>query len=55
VPDNPRALIAEPDRYEPQANATVLDFARHHDLSILPARPRSPQDKAWAAYCTSCG
>ena len=48
VPDNPRALIAEPDRYEPQANATVLDFARHYGTSVLPARPRHPQDKAKA-------
>jgi len=46
VPDNPRALIAEPDRYEPRAQDTVLDFARHHDVTILPARPHSPQDKA---------
>ena len=46
VPDNARALIAQPDRYEPRANDTVLDFARHHDVSILPARPRTPQDKA---------
>ena len=46
VPDNARALIAEPDRYEPRAGATVLDFARHYATSILPARPRAPQDKA---------
>lgn len=46
VPDNPRALIAEPDRYEPQANATVLDFARHYGTSVLPARPYHPRDKA---------
>ena len=46
VPDNPRALISQPDRYEPQAHATVLDFARHYGTSVLPARPRSPRDKA---------
>lgn len=46
VPDNARALIADPNRYEPRANETVLDFARHHDVTILPARPYSPQDKA---------
>jgi transposase len=46
VPDNPRALIADPNRYEPRANDTVLDFARHYDVSVLPARPYSPQDKA---------
>lgn len=46
VPDNPRAVIADPDRYEPRAGQTVLDFARHYGTSILPARPRMPQDKA---------
>ena len=48
VPDNPRALIADPNRYEPRANVTVEDFARHYATSVLPARPRSPQDKAKA-------
>ena len=48
VPDNPRALISEPDRYEPRAHDTVLDFARHYSTSVLPARPRSPRDKATA-------
>ena len=48
VPDNPRALIADPDRYEPRTNETVLDFARHYGTSILPARPASPRDKASA-------
>lgn len=45
VPDNPRAMIADPNRYEPRANDTVLDFARHYGTSILPARPYSPKDK----------
>ena len=45
VPDNPRALIANPNRYEPRANDTVEDFARHYATSVLPARPRHPQDK----------
>ena len=48
VPDNPRAVIAVPDRYEPRVNDSVLDFARHYGLSVLPARPISPQDKAKA-------
>jgi transposase len=30
VPDNPKALIANADRYEPLANETVHDFARHY-------------------------
>ena len=45
VPDNPKALIANADRYEPRANDTVLDFARHYGTSVLPARPYHPQDK----------
>ena len=48
VPDNASAVIATPDRYEPRANQTVLDFARHYGCSVLPARPRSPKDKASA-------
>ena len=46
VPDNPRAMIANPNRYEPRVNETVEDFARHYGTSVLPARPRHPQDKA---------
>lgn len=46
VPDNPKAMIADADRYEPRSNDTVLDFARHYGTSVLPARPRHPQDKA---------
>ena len=46
VPDNPKAMIANPDRYEPRTNETVGDFARHYGTSVLPARPRHPQDKA---------
>ena len=48
VPDNPRAMVADANRYEPRSNDTVLDFARHYGTSILPARPYHPQDKAKA-------
>ncbi len=48
VPDNPRALVSEACRYEPKLNQTVADFARHYGVSILPARPYSPKDKASA-------
>ena len=46
VPDNAKALIADPDRYEPRASATVADFARHYGTAVLPARPYRPQDKS---------
>ncbi len=55
VPDNPRALVTQADRYEPVLTETVRDFARHYGCSVLPARAYHPQDKAWAALCTSCG
>jgi len=45
VPDNARAMIVDPDRYEPRSNDTVPDFARHYGTSVLPARPCHPQDK----------
>lgn len=48
VPDNPKAMISDANRYEPRGNDTVLDFARHYGTSILPARPYHPQDKAKA-------
>ena len=35
-------------RYEPTLNETVRDFARHYAVSILPARPFMPKDKATA-------
>ena len=48
VPDNPRALVAIACRYEPKLNETVRDFNRHYSVSMLPARPYSPKDKATA-------
>ena len=46
VPDNPRALIANANRYEPELNRATAEFAAHYGTVILPARPRKPQDKA---------
>jgi len=46
VPDNPRALIAVANRYEPEPNRATAEFAAHYGTVILPARPRRPQDKA---------
>jgi transposase len=46
VPDNPKALIAQPDRYEPVLGRTTQEFVSHYGTAMLPARPRKPQDKA---------
>jgi transposase len=48
VPDNPRSLVSIACRYEPKLNETVRDFARYYNVSVLPARPFSPRDKASA-------
>ncbi len=48
VPDNPRALVARPDRYEPGLNRAALECARHYGAIMLPARPRS-----WIDWCAA--
>jgi transposase len=45
VPDQTRALIARPDRYEPAVNRLVDEFCDHYDVAVLPARPAHPRDK----------
>ncbi|MBK7581922.1 MAG: IS21 family transposase [Myxococcales bacterium] len=46
VPDQLRSAVRGPDRYDPLINETYLDFARHYELAVIPARPRKPRDKA---------
>jgi transposase len=45
VPDQTRALIARPDRYEPEVNRLVEEFSAHYGITVLPARPAHPRDK----------
>lgn len=45
VPDQTRALIARPDRYEPEVNRLVEEFCEHYATTVLPARPAHPRDK----------
>jgi transposase len=54
VPENAKALIAEPDCCEPQASATIEDLSRQYGTTILPARPYRPQGKANASYYLLC-
>ena len=46
VPDQPRALIANPDAYEPVTARLMQEMSEHYGLAVLPARPGRPQDKA---------
>ena len=45
VPDQPRALFANPDRYEPTPGRLVEELTGHYDVAVLPARPAHPRDK----------
>ena len=45
VPDQTRALIKTPDRYDPEPNRTYEEFARHYGCAVLAARPAHPRDK----------
>ena len=46
IPDNEKAAVRRASRYEPDVNRTYHDLAVHYGTAVLPARPRSPQDKA---------
>ncbi|PIG97907.1 hypothetical protein CS542_06625 [Pedobacter sp. IW39] len=46
VPDNLKSAIIKADRYEPDVNRSLEDFANHYNITVVPARPRKPRDKA---------
>jgi len=48
VPDNLKAGVKHPCRYEPDLNPTYHDLAQHYGTAIIPARPRKAKDKAKA-------
>ena len=48
VPDNLKAGVKQPCRYEPELNPAYAEFAEHYGLAVVPARVRKPRDKAKA-------
>ena len=46
VPDQLRSAVSKPCRYDPEIHRTLRDLAVHYQLTVLPARPRKPKDKA---------
>jgi transposase len=46
VPDNTKTAVIKASRYEPELNRTYKEMADHYGCAIVPARPRSPTDKA---------
>jgi hypothetical protein len=47
VPDNLKAAVIRADRYEPQINETLSDFALHYQTTILPPVVASPVTRRW--------
>ena len=43
VPDNLKAGVTKPNRYEPDINPTYLDLAQHYGTTVIPARPGKPR------------
>ena len=48
VPDNVKAGVKHPCRYEPDLNPTYQDLAQHYGTAVIPTRSRKPRDKAKA-------
>ena len=46
VPDCLKSAVKIGNKYEPDINPEYMDFARHYQSTILPARPNRPKDKA---------
>jgi transposase len=46
VPDNLKAAVVKADRYEPELNRVMEDFANHYGFVVSAARVRHPRDKA---------
>lgn len=46
VPDNLKSAVNKADRYEPDLNESIEDFASHYGTCIFPTRSRKPKDKA---------
>jgi transposase len=46
VPDNLKSGVTTPHRYEPELNRAYAEWAAHYGVAVLPARVRTPDDKA---------
>ncbi len=46
VPDNPKPIVIKTSKYDPVFNQSYLEWARHYEVTIVPARPGKPRDKA---------
>jgi len=45
VPDNLKSAVIKSDRYQPEINTILEDFANHYGCVVIPARAFKPKDK----------
>src|ERR1039457_251582 len=55
APDNLKSAVTHPSYYEPDLNPTYQDLGKHYSVTIIPARPYRPREKAYVSYCTLSG
>jgi transposase len=46
VPDNAKTAVVKVKRHESELNRSYEEMARYYGTAVVPARPRSPKDKA---------
>lgn len=46
VPDNLKSGVTHAHLYDPDINATYQEMAIHYNIAVIPARARTPKDKA---------
>jgi len=46
VPDNLKAGVTHPSRYDPEINHTYQEMAEHYGVAVVPARVAHPRDKS---------
>lgn len=46
VPDNLKSAVIKANKYEPELNRVLDDFANHYGMTVVPARAVKPKDKA---------
>ena len=53
VPDNLKAGVTHPHRYEPELNPTYTDMATHYGVAVLPTRVGKPRHNRKSTLITS--
>ncbi len=46
IPDNLKSAVIKANRYEPDVNRALEDFANHYGTTVVPARAYKPKNKA---------